>query len=174
VRDLEPLDNGSYVHPDDPGEPVTDQPRISITDEEGRFLEWAATRKRVLEIGTGLGVSTRWMMHTAAEMHTVDIDEWVWEKVWPDLAMEIVDSENLYFHPSRGSVRGPFDVVFIDGEHSVEQTARDAEFALELCRGLVVVHDAKIPAVMRGLLHVKKDWQVIETTHGLATTWSWT
>ncbi len=42
----------------------------------------------VLEIGTGLGVSTEWMARTAHSVVTVDIDPWVWKHVFPYLSRE--------------------------------------------------------------------------------------
>lgn len=165
---LTQLDNGSYVAEDDPGEPVVNKPRISITDQEGEFLAWCATGRRVLEIGTGLGVSTRYLF-AANELVTCDVDGWVHENVWPQLHEEGV---GLTFLENYEDATGPFDLVFIDGEHSVEQTRKDAAFAFGVCRGMIVVHDAFLPTVAEGLEGLG-DWTVLQTTHGLAIAVCW-
>jgi hypothetical protein len=79
------LVNGAYQHPDDPGEPIFMTPRISITDDEGEILYILSKGKDVLEIGTGLGVSTCWLADNAHKVVSVDIDPWVQEKVWPGI-----------------------------------------------------------------------------------------
>lgn len=164
MLDIQQLDNGSYVAADDPGEPVANKARISVTDQEGEFLAWCAQGRRVLEIGTGLGVSTHYLATTADYVATADIDPWVHDNVWPSLM--------VHCYKNYEEAEGPFDLVFIDGEHSIEQTRKDAAFAFGVCKGLIVVHDAYMPSVAEGLEGLG-DWTVLQTTHGLATTWCW-
>jgi predicted O-methyltransferase YrrM len=159
---VERLENGSYRAFDDPGEPVTDEPRLSITDEEGQFLAWLAHERRVLEIGTGLGVSTGYL-RSAWWLETCDIDPWVHDNVWTVSPADV-------FHQDYQSARGPFDLVFIDGEHSTRQTKKDITFARSVCRGVIAIHDANLVTVRRALVG---DWNVLATTHGIGTTWSW-
>ena len=64
---LVPQENGSYTHPADPGEPTTGTPRLSVTELEADILAALVAGRDVLEIGTGLGVSTRAMAATARD-----------------------------------------------------------------------------------------------------------
>jgi SAM-dependent methyltransferase len=85
VRDA----NGSYTCPTDPGEPELRTPRVSVTDAEAeQIAKWCAGL-RVVEFGTGLGVSTRAIAKTAAEVITFDVDQWVQQSVWPTLPPKI-------------------------------------------------------------------------------------
>jgi predicted O-methyltransferase YrrM len=157
VRELQ---NGSYVCDDDPGEPGTGEPRISITDEEGKLLGFLCAGKRVLEIGTGLGVSTDFLACHAAKVVTVDVDPWVHTNIWPGLhkAVQCV--------AERDEVEGIFDVVFIDARHTTRDTRHDIQYARAKCpKGLIIVHDARIEAVHKAF---DGDWHVIPTTHGVA------
>lgn len=58
--DLERTSNGNYLCPSDPGEiGCGTAPRRSVTDEEVSRIGELFANRFVLEIGTGLGVSTR-------------------------------------------------------------------------------------------------------------------
>lgn len=157
---LEQLRNGSYVDPSDTGEPSTGVRRVSITDEEGAILAELADGRRVLEIGTGLGVSTRWLARTAGQVVTHDIDHWVHDNVWPTLPPNVVTVDD------RGDIVGRFDVVFIDGDHSKSALRADILFAESVLAddGVIVAHDAT-PLWGYGLF---SGWERVETTHGLA------
>ncbi len=161
---LRKREDGSYWDLTDPGEPVYEQPRVSITDEEGRLLAQLVTNLEVLEIGTGLGVSTRWMASLAQTVYTFDIDPWVKETVWPQLQLEhpnIVTLESLDDCP-------PVDAAFIDGCHETDQVRLDVEAALRLVRrpGLMIGHDAIHEKVLLAL-ETAGPVEVIKTTHGL-------
>src|SRR5438552_5695279 len=108
--DLARSKHGGYRSLSDPGEPSTGFYRISVTDTEGAFLAFLAAGKRVLEIGTGLGVSTNYLAMTAREVVTLDIDPWVHTNVWPNLPENVT--------PSTIAGVGPYDLVFIDGAHT--------------------------------------------------------
>lgn len=84
-----PHPKGGRYRADDPGEPTTGVPRVSIADDEVELLASLVAGKRVLEIGTGLGVSARAMASTATEVVTVDIDPWVHANVWPLLPRNV-------------------------------------------------------------------------------------
>ena len=163
---LDQLDNGSYVAPDDPGEPGTGRPRISITERESQLLAFLAANKRVLEIGTGLGISTDRLACHALEVWTVDIDPWVHANVFPALHKDV----KCFTDRDQIPESEVFDVVFIDGRHTVVDTHVDIEYAQSRCpRGIIVVHDAGLPEVYEALTYeFGADWAMVETTHGIA------
>lgn len=152
------LPNGSYVRDDDPGEPSTGNPRLSVTDEEAMFLALLVKDKRVLEIGTGLGVSTSALASTAVEVVTVDIDPWVHETIWPKLPSHVFTSASPFGW-------GRFDAVFIDGDHTTEQVCQDVAIARDVCDGLIIMHDVAYLNVARGL--DDQPWYFVPTTHGI-------
>lgn len=140
---------GNYTHPGDPGEPTTGKPRVSVTDDECRVLAWLARERDVLEIGTGLGVSTRAMASTGNGVVTVDPDPWVELNVVPAFrGMSVLDVKALDDDWLRGR---RFDLVFIDGDHSEDAVLRDIQSVLPLLRpgGLVVLHDTNLDGVRR-------------------------
>lgn len=164
---LTSLASGSYTHPDDPGEPSTGKPRVSITDMEASILTAFVAGRDVLEIGTGLGVSTRALAASAASVSTVDIDEWVQVNIWPTLPGNVTGVRSL--------PRGPFGAVFIDGDHSTEAVARDLRTALSVAGpgAVVLAHDTAYPSVRQGLSEVHPDgWAFIHTTHGIGVLWT--
>jgi hypothetical protein len=128
---------GNYLDPDDPGEPGYPDhwKRRSVTDEEAEILAKIATGKRVMEIGTGLGVSTRAIASTAAHVVTVDPDPWVKD---PCLA-------NVEFRRSLPSADVQFDLAFIDGHHREDAVVAD----ILSCRKIpmLVIHDSRTPSV---------------------------
>lgn len=126
-----------YMSAQDPGEPGYQivLRRTSITDEEGRLLSALVRDRKVLEIGTGLGVSTRYLAATAYHLTTVDTDPWVQACIHSVLT----DVTCLQELPSKGE----WDVVFVDGNHVKDQAVKDVRWALEhvVKGGLVIVHD---------------------------------
>ena len=164
---LEELENGSFVDKRDPGELTTGEKRVSVAPEESRFLAWVARARNVLEIGTGLGVSTRALHKHCRSLTTIDIDPYVHDHVWPKLPLEVWKVKDRAKVPLE-----KFDVVFVDGDHRTEQVRRDAEFAIARCQGVVIFHDAFMPSVQEGLAGFA-DWQVLDTTWGLAICWVW-
>lgn len=109
--------------------------RWGITDEEGRILMGLAFGRRVLEIGTGLGVSTHYMAQAALQLETLDPDEWVEKNIkLPTGVGRCV---------SREQVGDEFDLIFIDGLHDYESVLSDIEFAREKLGygGIVAFHD---------------------------------
>lgn len=163
MRDLVKQPNDSYMHPDDPGEPSTGAPRVSITELEADLLAALVVGRDVLEIGTGLGVSTRALARTAKTVVTVDVDEWVQDTIWPELPSNVVPS------PVVPSGRF-FDAAFIDGDHSTEAVHRDymAVYPLVRAGGLLIAHDTHAYAVRDGL---GPGFQMIPTTHGVGILW---
>lgn len=138
--------NGAFIHPDDPGEPgyVDQRKRWSVTPREMDILATLARGRRVLEIGTGLGLSARAMALSASHVVTIDVDEWVAREIAPALP------ESVTFHARREDVLlDDFSLVFIDGCHITEAVASDIAWALtKVSRpALLIFHDMKIPSV---------------------------
>ena len=120
--------DGNYECPDDPGEAgyLGWCRRRSVTDEEADILKELCTGQKVLEIGTGLGVSTRAIATTAREVVSIDIDPWCHEFEFPAnvrLMNEIPDE--------------PFDLTFIDGNHHYQNVMEDIRKAI----GKIILHD---------------------------------
>jgi predicted O-methyltransferase YrrM len=163
--ELAPYPAGGYVATSDPGEPTTGHPRVSITDREGDVLARMFAGMNVLEIGTGLGKSTRAMAATAKDIVTVDPDPWVREHVWPGLAaLEVVG-----LHVSVERLGRNFDACFIDADHSTSAVTRDIRDALRLVKpgGLIVLHDFNSPGVQEGARAAGIECEAIASTYGL-------
>jgi hypothetical protein len=149
---------GSYIHSDDPGEPTTGKPRLSITEVEAEILAALVHGLVVVEFGTGLGVSTRALASTARLVVTADIDEWVQQTIWPTLPKNVTTCYD------RDSLTQRVDAVFIDGDHTEEGTARDVQHAMRIASRLIVMHDTSSPTVRAAC---DDEWLFIGTTHGL-------
>ena len=158
---LVPYPQGGFTHPDDPGEPSSNAPRVSVTPAEAQILANLATGLRVLEIGTGLGVSTAGMAQTATSVTTVDVDPWVWVTIWPTLP------GNVTVAKTTAELCGPFDMVFIDGDHTPQAVRADLAEAVRLAPGgLLVAHDANYTDVSDQL---GDGWATIASEYGIAT-----
>ena len=159
----EHLDGGSLQRTDDPGEPTTGKPRISIAADEIRILTEAARGHVVLEIGTGLGISTRALAEYAKAVITVDPDPWVKQHIRPTLPGNVLHIVSL----DKFDNTIPFTMAFIDGDHSTESTTRDINTATDRCLpgSRIYIHDAKYPNVAAALTD---KWKHIPTTHGIA------
>ena len=128
-----------------------------LTYDEGKHLWWLAQGKRVLEIGSYLGLSTICLAQTADHVTSVDphdgtgtavpqntFDKFrsnlerydLWRKVLPVVGTLSDELELLRIQDS-------YDLVFIDGSHDYESVAADIEAACELLTpdGLIVFHD---------------------------------
>lgn len=149
---------GSYHHPEDPGEPTTGKPRLSVTDEEAEILAYYSIGATVLEIGTGLGVSTRALASTAVWVTTVDVDPWVHKTIWPTLPANVRGAKQV---PD-----GVFDLAFIDGDHHTRSVIRDVTAAFAVVRpgGVILAHDFNYESVRQGL---GPGWGHHDTTHGI-------
>lgn len=158
--------SGGFYREDDPGEPSSRVARISIADDERTVLAEMAAGRNVLEIGTGLGVSTRALATTARWVVTCDIDTWVHETIWPDLPRNVscVHDVERATHVLTMSSAG-FDLVFIDGDHSEAALRADVATAERMLApgGTIVVHDAHhlMPILGNG-------WELLNTGYGLA------
>ena len=167
--ELEPSPINGYQCQADPGEPGTNAPRLSINDVEGRLLFALVRGLDVLEIGTGLGVSTEWMARTANLVVTIDIDPWVQKHVYPYLSEKIiplVDTSSL-----SGS---DFDACFIDGLHTFEQCKADIITARKHVKrgGLIIFHDFYIEPVRAAILDSGLRYVHIQTKAGMVVAWN--
>lgn len=110
--------------------------RASVTMAEGMILAEWARGLFVLEIGTGLGVSTACIASTAEFVLTVDPDPWVLNNV--NLPPNVSRSLKLPPDP-----RPFFHMAFIDGEHDFASVGRDIAEASRRVRpgGWLVFHD---------------------------------
>jgi len=163
-------DMNGYFCETDPGEPGWNSPRLSINDLEARFISEFARDRTVLEIGTGLGVSTRKMAEVAKFVYTVDIDPWVAQSVAPSLP------KNVYFFPSitdYGIMPG-FDMAFVDGCHGYEQCLKDIADVKRLVKtgGLMAFHDYKMPAISRACAVSKFNIVLVGTFAGIGIGWN--
>lgn len=126
--DIVRTENGNFFCPDDPGESQYpgSPPRLSVTEQEA------------VEIGTGLGVSTRALASTAASVVTVDPDPWVVDPCLP----------NVRFLREAPDPAG-FDMAFIDGLHERDAVVRD----IERCKAipLIVLHDTDLRGVREAI-----------------------
>lgn len=155
---------GSYKTDTDPGEPSTGQPRLSVTEDEAKVLAVLAAHKTVLEIGTGLAVSTKALASTAFYVTTFDIDEWVIDTVFPQLTgirtianLDLVSTDK-------------FELIFIDAAHETDAVTKDIQSALTMIRkdGCIVLHDYKLDPVKKAVFQLGITPVVIDTEHGLA------
>jgi hypothetical protein len=156
--------SGSQRHPDDPGEPTTGEPRLSVTGTEAAILTALCHKLTVAEIGTGLGVSTAAMAASAELVHTVDIDPWVHSTIWPTLP------PNVKRLTSADRLPRVVDAVFIDGDHGTEATRRDLREAHDRATVLILIHDVNYDTVRKAIDDIDR-WTIIPTEHGLGVKW---
>lgn len=161
---LERDPSGSQCHPDDPGEPSTGKPRLSVTDQEAAILTALCHRMTVAEIGTGLGVSTTALARSATIVHTVDVDPWVQSTVWPTLPA------NVKRHTTTDALPRVVDAMFIDGDHTTAATGDDLAAAHHRATSLIVMHDVNYDTVRRAIADPDA-WTFIPTTHGIGVKW---
>jgi hypothetical protein len=171
---LLPSDINGYYSPTDPGEigstsRVAGYPgRLSINDEEAAVLAVLAYGRSVLEIGTGLAVSTRALASTAWYVVTCDIDPWVKQAIVPQLP------EGVRFVEDYNTIGGTFDMVFIDGLHTEEQCTKDIAFARKhlTADGIIVFHDLYIDGVFAAINNSGLHFVHLQTTAGMAIAWA--
>lgn len=133
--------NGYYVN-DDPYQ------RLSVNDQEARLISDMVNKRFVLEIGTGLGVSTRALAEKATNVVTIDPDPWVTENIQPLLK----DLKNVIFLEEIPT-SGKFDAVFVDGNHDYENVKDDIEKAKKVCisGAVFIFHDSKYVGVRKAI-----------------------
>ena len=170
MSNLTPAPNG-WTHTDDPGEVGPDgnrqQKRWSINNIEARLVSELCRGLSVLEIGTGLGVSTREIAKLAKFVYTVDIDPWVEKIIAPTLPKNVIFFNNTPEHIT-------VDAAFIDGLHTYEQCCKDIDFAKSVVKpdGLLIFHDLYISGVHRAIVEKIPDFVEIKTYAGIGIAWN--
>lgn len=172
IPSLNTTPEGSFVHPRDPGEFAygTATPRMSVSVEEAKILSWLARGCVVIEIGTGLAVSTRALAERAQIVSTVDNDPWVHSTIWP--LLEHTPRVVTFTSIPENHVRA--DLVFIDGDHRAPGVERDIASVKPFCRPdtLVVFHDVKYSNVGDVVRAASRVMRKIDTVHGLGLVWA--
>lgn len=137
--DLERHSTGGYVHPSDPGESgyPSRSKRVSVTDAEAAILAREFAGMVVLEIGTGLGVSTRAIASAALRVTTVDPDPWVAENIAAGLPRNVCLRKDV----PTDALRGMFGGVFVDGHHTFDSALADFRLARGLHPEKIIAHD---------------------------------
>lgn len=145
----------------DPNEPLHDHGRWSVTTDEGEYLRETVRGRGVIEIGTGLGISTRFILESCRWLVTCDIDPWVQSTVWPDLVecgpvLFCSDASRLVHLPVAAQV------TFIDGCHEHAWVMADLHLALgiTLPDGLILLHDVNYQPIVRAVADLGLDMQI--------------
>ena len=166
--DLKPAPNG-YMSPQDPGEPGRNQPRWSVNDVEARIIGELCRGLNVLEIGTGLGISSKAIAQKANSLHTVDIDPWVIKNIHPELIKlgNVITWSEMPMH-------GEANALFLDGFHEYNQVKKDiAAVRPLLVKGAIMIfHDLYIDGVYRGIIDSGLTPLHIQTTAGIGVCWN--
>lgn len=171
--DLKPAPNG-YMSPQDPGEPGRNQPRWSVNDVEARIVGELCRGLHVLEIGTGLGVSTRAIAKTAMQIATIDIDPFVQKMVFPELQRELGDKVLCYAELDFTWQHVGFSAFFLDGLHEYNQVKKDIAAACPLLThgAIMIFHDLYIDGVYRGIIDSGLTPLHIQTVAGIGVCWN--
>ncbi len=138
-----------------------DMPDIDgwLRPEEGAALAELARGKRVLEVGSYLGLSTVCLARTAESVVSVDPHDGRGTEVRQDTLPGLVANLERYrvgsnvhispyvFGESHASAYAPFDLIFIDAAHDEASVADDIARALPLLApgGLIAFHDYHSP-----------------------------
>lgn len=134
-----------------------------LSEAQGRALHQAAAqasgRGAIVEIGSWKGRSTAWLAHGARErgLRVLAVDPHVHSREDPDARtfdafqrnldraglLEAVDPLVMTSAEAVRLVTAPVEVLFVDGDHSVEGARRDAELWLPrvMAGGTVMFHD---------------------------------
>jgi predicted O-methyltransferase YrrM len=176
-----------------------------LNDDEGRLLAKHAYGKRVLEVGSYYGRSCIWMARVAQSVVCVD----TWTGTGADTFDGFLENIAKYgvaekVETARGTLRqvkeangrvegstwynpefGPFDLIFIDGNHDFTWVTADIEESLPLLSegGLLAFHDYERPEdpgvkqavdllIQRGATVVDRSGSIIilQVTHGRTET----
>src|SRR6185369_5527342 len=130
--------------------------------ERGALVRHAKGRKRLVEIGVYEGFTTAILAQAMAPdgvLHAIDPflsgrlgicwGKWVARrevaKAKPSGRVEFVEK---FSHQAAPVLKGDFDFVFIDGDHSLEGIQRDwADWSPRITpAGIMALHDTRVPA----------------------------
>jgi hypothetical protein len=126
------------------------------------FLEKLLPDSRVLVIGSRNGGLEHQLEKRGHSTVSIDIAP------QPDNAVTrmIIGSSTDPEVQRKARESGPFDVVFIDGDHSYAGAKADWEFSKTLCPAMIALHDVGVPAKhLRKGCHVDPLWAEIKATH---------
>lgn len=121
-----------------------------LSPNEGAKLAELAKGKRVLEIGSYCGLSTVCLARTASQVVAVDPHDGRATPRPKDTRAEFLSNlvrygvnERVAVHPSLDDVTGPFDLAFIDGDHSIDAVRSDYRRIVPMLApdGLIAFHD---------------------------------
>jgi predicted O-methyltransferase YrrM len=159
---------GHYVCPEDPTLGTAQYvPRASISEKEGRILQALTVGRSVLEIGTGYGVSARYILAAPARhLTTIDPEPWVRENVHP--ALEEFDA---YCDPAiQEDDDLLYDVIFIDGNHQSHHVIKDFTDTERMLApgGTFVFHDCHLQGPKHALKSLGITPVLLGTEFGLA------
>lgn len=138
---------------------------IAIELEYGRFLKELVISKRpknIVEVGTGQGYSTAWMLlgvnhNKFGSIYTFDNTvrrPYVWDKA--DISAERLCLFNTEFKDALEFMPREIDLVFHDAAHRIEMIREDLELLLPRMRvgGMILVHDTNYCREMGDMLKV--------------------
>jgi len=122
--------------------------------ETVRFLK-AMEAHTLLEIGTGWGEFARFLR--------TELDILVWSIDSNPMKKEPIP--NLFVADSQSDIgyqwaqnKGPFDVVFIDGDHRYDFASNDYIFYSKLARQAVIIHDIDGNQAGKYPVHIGTKW----------------
>ena len=158
------IDYGSFTDPRDPGEACYSSkiPRVSVTLGEADILADLVRGLSVLEVGTGIAVSTRALARTALSVVTVDVDPWVQTEIWPYVLADCPNVRTLSEIPDE-----MFDAVFIDANHTTAAVRNDIALTRARCRRLMIFHDVNYASVREGVEAEFQNVETIQSAHGI-------
>ena len=145
---------------------VTQQVREELVD----FLKLLEKHqvKTMLQIGLGHWGSTHFILSLLLDhMTTVEYDTDFIERYKPEMDEDfetIIPGDSTVVH---AAIEGPFDAVFIDGNHSYEYVKKDLENYLPKVKnaGIVALHDVNFAGQRYGTPRVLResgyDWKFI-------------
>jgi hypothetical protein len=136
-------------------------------EQHKRELDWFVKQLKdkdhILVIGSKHGGLESAIKRSLSDITTVAID------IAPQTdnsQVVIVGSSTDLEVQRKAREAGPFDVVFIDGDHSYAGAKADWEFAQTLHPRIIALHDVGVPAKhLRKGCHVDRLWSEIKATH---------
>jgi predicted O-methyltransferase YrrM len=125
-----------------------------VTRGEAEKLGTASIGCRVIELGTGLGVSTVYMAYTAQLVDTVDPEPWVHK------ALTLPENVTQFKHVTE--VYGEYEFAFIDGHHDYKSVRSDILSVLPMMvkNGAIGFHDTGFDDVSKAISEHEWRWNI--------------
>ncbi len=151
---------------------------ILLSNDEQDFwglLEKASfSAKRLVEIGTGRGISTTLLSEVADEIWTFDlIDYPIRKEIWKHFGVDHKIHSYIIedYLDTAGTIASlDFNAAFVDGNHFYEHVVCDT-FLLERC-GNILFHDYHIEGVRCAIDHLLKRKGGMVFTRGKYAFWT--